>query len=181
MYDVLIQKMKRQGIIFTEGLNDKEIIRIEQRFEISFPKELKNFYKRALPISEGFYNWRDRNEKNVQKIKDAMKMPVLGIIKGAEEIEWCEAWGEEPDDLKERKKIIVSMVSKAPKLIPIYSHRYMAAVECEINPVFSIWGTDVIYYGKSLMDYLMIEFKLKKQEIFMNDEVNYIPFWSDVL
>lgn len=180
-YDDLIQYMKYQGIVFEKGLCDKEISEIEKRYEIVFPKIMKILYKKALPISEGFYNWRNIDAENIAKIKSVMEKPILGIVEGIEEIDWCEKWGEKPSNLEERKKNIKNMALEAPKLIPIYHHRYIASLECEKNPVFSFMGTDVIYYGKDLIDYFMLEFKLKDHEVFMNDEVSYIPFWSDLL
>lgn len=180
-YDDLIQCMKHQGIVFANGLCDKEIFEIEKRYEIVFPKMMKTLYKKALPISEGFYNWRNINAENIAEIKSTMEKPIWGVVDGIEEIDWCEKWGEKPSDLEERKKIIKNMAFEAPKLIPIYHHRYIASLECEKNPVFSIMGTDVIYYGKDLFDYFMIEYKLKEYEAFMINEVSYIPFWSDLL
>ena len=174
-------KMKQLGIEFAIGLKDEEISRIEQEYEIVFPKELKKFYKEALPISNGFYNWRDRNGENVMCIKRAIQIPVQGIVEGSEDIVWNEMWGEEPINSSERKKSIANMVFKAPKLIPIYSHRYVASFECEKPPIFSVYGTDIIYYAKNIIDYFLIEFKVKEYEVFKNNVVSYIPFWSDLI
>ena len=110
-----------------------------------------------------------------------MLKPVFEIIEDAKEINWCEKWGEELNDAGKRDNFIKSMVLEAPKLIPIYYHRYMAAIECEKNPVFSIMGADVICYGKDLFNYLMTEFKMMEFKVIMNDEISYIPFWSDLL
>lgn len=64
-YEDLIQNMKHQGVIFTEGLSDKEIYEIEKRYNITFPKVVKDLYQEVLPISKGFYNWRDDDVENV--------------------------------------------------------------------------------------------------------------------
>ena len=180
-YEDLIQNMKHQGVIFTEVLIDKEIYEIEKRYNITFPKVVKDLYQKVLPISKGFYNWRDDDVENVLNIKKIMLKPVFEIIEDTKEINWCEKWGEELNDAGKRDNFIKSMVLEAPKLIPIYYHRYMAAVECEKNPVFSIMGADVICYGKDLFNYLMTEFKMMEFKVIMNDEISYIPFWSDLL
>ena len=39
-------------------------------------------------------------------IKNAMKMPVKGIVENSDEIDWSEVWGEEPSDFNERKKLL---------------------------------------------------------------------------
>lgn len=52
---------------------------------------------------------------------------------------------------------------KAPKLVPIYSHRYMPFITEDDNiPVFSIMQSDIIYYGENLISYLEVEFGFKK-------------------
>lgn len=181
MYRDIVNQMKQMGVEFEIGLSDEELCWIEHEYEIVFPEELKSFYKEALPISKGFYNWRDKRNENVMFIKKVMMIPIQAIIENSKEIDWSEEWGEEPIDLKEREKSIEDMALKAPKLIPIYSHRYMASIRCEKPPVFSICGTDIIYFAKNIIEYFLIEFKIKENIIFMNDEVSCIPFWSDLL
>lgn len=166
MYKEIISKMKQQGIEFSKGLNDAELAVIKQEYGIVFPKELMTFYKEALPVSKGFYNWRDKSNLNIKNIKRAMHIPIDGIITNSEEIDWNEEWGEEPTDPDVRKRVISNMALNAPKLIPIYVYRYIAAVESKRTPIFSICGTDIIYFAKSILDYFLIEFNLKENEIF---------------
>jgi len=181
MYEDIMNQLKQKGIEFDKGLSDEELCWIEHEYEIIFPKELKNFYKEALPISKGFYNWRDKHNENIMDIKRVMNIPVQSIIENFEEIDWSDEWGEEPSDLNERKKSIKDMALKAPKLIPIYSHRYIASIECKKPPIFSICGTDIIYFAKNIIDYFLIEFITKEYNVFMYNEVSYISFWSDLL
>ena len=48
-------------------------------------------------------------------------------------------------------------------------------------PVISVCDWDVIYYGIHLEDYFMQEFGEKKcDEIYFKD-VEYIPFWTDIM
>ena len=50
-------------------------------------------------------------------------------------------------------------VAKAPRLIPILSHRYMPDdPPLAGNPVFSVYQTDIIYYGYDLASYFESEF-----------------------
>jgi hypothetical protein len=50
-------------------------------------------------------------------------------------------------------------MKKVPKLIPIYGHRYVPTVNGVDNPsIFSVYQTDVIYYGIDLENYFRIEF-----------------------
>lgn len=181
MYDEIVSKLKGQGIKFEEGLSCQEIEIVQRKYGIKFPESLRLFYQNALPISEGFYNWRKCSQENVSYIKSVMKKPFKDIVECCDEVDWCEEWGEEPIKLEKRRLAILSMVREAPKLIPIFSHRYMADVQISKSPIFSVCGTDIIYYAKDLLSYFEIEFKLRAHEKILINEVSHIPFWSDLL
>lgn len=72
-------------------------------------------------------------------------------------------------------------MSSAPKLIPVAGHRYIPASPCEVgNPIFSVYQTDVIYYGADLWEYLENEFYycFGKPGLSVREPVKQIPFWS---
>lgn len=83
------------------------------------------------------------------------------------------------------------MVKNAPRLIPVYGHRYLLAEPCVAdNPVFSIWQSDIIVYGKDLRNYFLVEFanllslnsrvdSAEVDEPTMN-KVQGIPFWGEL-
>ncbi|WP_194191842.1 SMI1/KNR4 family protein [Clostridium chrysemydis] len=181
MYMELINKLKHKGIEFEIGLSNDEIKRIEEVFNIEFPKDLKELYKIALPISKGFYNWRNFNDENVTFINEVIKRPIKDIYELADGVYWCDEWGEEPNNELEKVEIIRSLLKKAPKLIPIYAHRYMPQVNRINTPIFSIHDTDIICYGENLTSYLEIEFGTEKQSDINYEKLTYIPFWSDLL
>lgn len=181
MYDEIVSRLQERGIRFDVGLRSQEIEMIQQKYDILFPESLRSFYQNALPISEGFYNWRKDSRENVSYIKSAMEKPFKDMMECCDELDWCEKWGEEPASPRKRKLALQNMVRGAPKLIPIFSHRYMANVQIPENPVFSVSGTDIICYAKNLESYLEIEFKLKRQENIWINELPHIPFWSDLL
>lgn len=59
----------------------------------------------------------------------------------------------------------------------------MPIIQAKPLPVISVVGTDIIYYGSNLTDYLEYEFILKSDYSFekkITDET-YIPFWTDVI
>ena len=181
MYDELIVYLKENGVMFEGGLSERDILNIEKEYEISFPKVWKQFYSIVLPISDGFYNWRDNSAENIMYIKEIIKTPFTELLQDIDDIYWCDEWGKEPIEKEERRRIVTEKMRCAPKLIPIYSHRYLASIEVKQNPVFSIAGTDVIYYGENLLSYFQIEFGLKKYDAMNCDNISYIPFWSDIL
>lgn len=181
-YNKLIKELEKKGLEFAEGLTNEEIIYIENLYNITFPKELKDFLKIKLPISNGFYNWRDYTEKNKENINKAINMPLEGLLFDIEYNNfWVETWekiDEEKIDIK--KQEFLKKYQKAPKLIPIYKHRYMPDINKGNIPILSVVQSDIIVYGKNLRDYLEREFILssKLEDI----ENNYdIEFWSEVI
>lgn len=181
MYKSLIQELMSKGVLFDKGLSKIEVEEIEKRYNIHFPSELLKLYLVALPISFGFYNWRDVSEKNVNRIKHALTRPTNNLKEETSEIDWSDNWGKEPDNEEQREKIILSKVQAAPRVIPVFGHRYMAQIDGSENPVFSIHGADIICYGKNLFTYLQAEFGITKLPQILLNELTYVPFWSDFL
>lgn len=173
--------LKCNGIKFEKGLTSDELKQIENIYHIKFPECLREFLMIALPISKGFYNWRNIKEDNVNFIKNIMNIPFSNIYSMADDVIWCNNWGKKPEDEEIILKIVRTRLQEAPKLLPIFSHRYMPMVLEGKPPVISIHGVDVIYYGKNLEDYINIEFGNKKQYEIEVKDIIPIPFWSDIM
>lgn len=180
MYQESIALMKQQGVEFAEGLSSDEIVEIEKHYGIRFPKSLKEFLMEALPVSRGFYNWRDLSADNTDFIEQMIRYPLDSFENFASEVDWCEEWGNEPETKQELEHIIRTRLKSAPMLIPIYSHRYIPAYS-DAPPVFSVHGVDLVYYGENLEQYLQVEFGWKKHNQLKMEDIDYIPFWSDVV
>ena len=168
-------------VTFAPGLTKEEVLAIETRYNICFPKSLRDFLMLALPVSEGFFNWRDGSAENISYIKKAIAVPIENLKELAEEVDWCESWGDEPGSVAEKAIEVKNQLQKAPILIPVYAHRYMPMVEAENPPVLSVHGTDVIYYGENLSDYLEVEFGVKKQQDITFERILPVPFWSEIM
>jgi len=182
-YKEIIQKLVIKGVLFDYGMTAHEITEIEKLYCISFPDELKILYSFGLPTSTGFYNWRDMSLDNIESIKNALEMPIKGLkldLKNGEF--WCENWGLQPIRTEEAQRVLLEHYSSAPKLIPIYSHRYMPFIPDNTNiPVLSVVQSDIIYYGTDLISYLEIEFDYKQHSDIIQADFQYIEFWSDLL
>jgi len=178
----IIDILKGKGVLFEKGLSLQEINNIENFYEINFPPDLKELLSIALPVSNGFINWRDMSEGNVKDIKDRLNWSLEGMIFDIENNEfWYSGWGIKPNDLKEAIEVCKNWFIKVPKLIPIYSHRYIPSEPQEAgNPIFSVYQTDIIYYGEDLLSYLQIEFGMKKYEDINFDSIKDIRFWSEL-
>jgi hypothetical protein len=183
----LARLLARQGVLLATGLSDEEVAGIEATFAFRFPPDLKALLQHVLPISPGFPNWRDEQEPALRK---RLAWPVEGLDFDLEHNDfWLEAWGPKPWDLATAMGIAHREIEKAPKLIPIYSHRFIPDEPCLAgNPVFSLWQfTDTIYYGTDLVNYLEYEFSRGDQHprpgLNLPDygKIRRIRFWSQLV
>ena len=88
-----------------------------------------------------------------------------------------------PESLDDAVAVACEAYGRAPTLIPIFSHRYLPATPCEAgNPVFSVYQTDIIYYGADLFDYLQNEFKgaFGRTKLELTRTPRERPFWSAI-
>lgn len=88
--------------------------------------------------------------------------------------------GAEPESIEKYKEEVRKRLKKAPKLIPVYAHRYMPMLDND-PPILSIHDTDVIYYGENLENYLEIEFGDKDQRSINIKIIEPVQFWSDII
>ena len=179
IYEESIKLLKRQGVEFETGLTDEEIAKIEDI--IKFPKSLKEFLMMVLPISKGFFNWRNLNQDNVMFIKKIINRPIEDVYEFAEEVYWCDDWGKEPENEIDIALIVRERLKSAPKLIPVYGHRYIPMIPEDNPPIISIHDIDIIYYGQNLEDYFKVEFGGKEQGKIEFKNINPVPFWSDIM
>jgi hypothetical protein len=110
----------------------------------------------ALEEGPSFYDWlRDA---------DALAARFARLWEGLQfDVEhnhlWPASWGPKPATLEAQKRRVRELVEGAPRLIPVFDHRYLLAEPCVAgNPVFSVWQSDIVVYGASLRDYLVFEF-----------------------
>ena len=73
-------------------------------------------------------------------------------------------------------------LSRAPKMIPVWGHRYLPAGRGTYgHPVLSIWQTDIIMYGTDLAQYIAIEFPRPSNRRLVIPDLTpppMVPFWS---
>ena len=186
MFEDIISFLKNKDIKFDAGLEEEEFKKIEKIYNFNFPYSLRMFLSQALPVSSGFYNWRDLSSINVLKIKNMMNY-FFEYINNApcneympNDSYWVNKWGKMPKDLCERKSIILKEYNKAPKIIPVFMHRFIPIIDDKNPPILSIHYTDIIYYARNLSEYFMIEFGLKRPNVNIN-QYRYIPFWTDLI
>lgn len=167
----------QQGTRWLHGLSETEITSIEKRWQVTFPPDYRLFLRKLhapdrplagvfkgvdgmlkLFSSPSFYNW----QTDEIAIHDRYNDLVEGLVWSATEGYLPGTWERKvvPEEKRRAERTrFQELVQAAPKLIPVYSHRYLLAEPCqEGNPVFSIVGSDMIVYGASFRDYLIREF-----------------------
>jgi len=182
----IIKLLKEKGVSFDSGLTDIEIEKIKNEFGIIFPNDLKLLLQTELPVSSGFVHWRlgINSEKGKQEIENRLNWPLEGLLFDIKNNSfWLDKWGSKSADYSKQKKIAVNELEQQPKLIPIYSHRYLSNEPCEMsNPVLSVYQMDIIYYANDLMDYFSNEFGIELPKSFGTiPEPKRIRFWSDMI
>lgn len=176
------ERLLAAGVVFEPGLSRDEILAIEDSYGVRFPADLRAFLEYALPVSNGWVNWRGESPQVVQERLD---WPSEGICFDIEHNGfWWEGWGPSPPSLAEACAVARHALASAPRLIPICGHRYMPDRPAESgNPVFSVYQTDIIYYGKDLMDYFANEFHywFERPGYEFDGHARHIEFWSDIV
>jgi hypothetical protein len=115
-------------------------------------------------------------------LRGRLDWPVDGVLYDVEHNAfWPSSWGHRPEDLAAALDHAGRQMLRVPRLVPVYSHRYLPAAPAEPHsPVFSVYQTDTIYYGRDLEDYLMREFARGKPRGPVDGVRVYIPFWAEL-
>ena len=180
-YEEFFSLIRESDVEVDPGLSDSEFAHIETKYGFTFPPDLRKFLSMGIPVGDGWLNWRRKSEA---EIRDSLGWPLEGMLFDIKNnVFWLKEWGRRPWFLHQRNNKARSAVSKAPKLIPIFSHRYIPDRPHEVgNPIFSVYQTDIIYYGHNLQSYLLNEFGGNIMTPPDEDtEEKYIEFWTEVM
>jgi hypothetical protein len=166
---------------FEAGLSDEEVAAVEARFGFRFPPDLRGFLQTALPVGGQFPDWRNGDDSDIEA---RLRRPLDDLLAAAvDEGFWPPAWPTRPSEKTAAKQIVRDLVARAPKLIPVFSHRYMPdAPPIAGNPVISwVQANIAMCYGESLARYLMNEFPRHEENrdgVKAPDNWRRIKFWD---
>lgn len=156
---------------------DEVFTKIEEIYGLVLPLEFKKVYRDFEQLPIGWHNWADFSRENTDYLKKQMKEVMGEMTDQIDEIEWNDNCGECPNTIHDVHHFIKSKMKSAPALMPIVGHRYIACEPTAISPVFSIVGSEIIYYSASLTDFL--KGKTITQETELTD-LTQIAFWSEI-
>ena len=177
----LATALSQRGVSFETGLSDSELKHLETTLGFTFLPDLHAFLRHALPVSKGFPLWR---QPSLEDVRSRLSWPADGICFDIENnAYWGADWGAKPANLRDAFAVARAKLAAAPVLIPIYSHRYIPSSPAEAgNPVYSVYQTDIIYYGFDLIDHLSTEFGFPRPPAYFRPiEPKKIAFWSNLV
>jgi hypothetical protein len=133
-----------------EAYTPRELDRAQDIYDLIFPPDLIAFLSKRHPLLQ--YEWRTDNDA----IRTMLRWPYEGLLFDVENNNlWLPDWGKRPVTEARRAGRLKEIIDDAPKLIPLCGHRYLPADPKEAdNPVFSVYQSDIIYYGTSLHEYI---------------------------
>ena len=162
-------------LTWIRGYTAAELERAQARFRLTFPTDLIELLRDRRPV--GGPDWN-----NEEKVRPLLAWPFEGLLFDVEENGlWWPEWGDRPATAEERAEVLRQVLKRAPRLIPIFGHRYLPATPSHAgNPVFSVYQSDVIHYGADLDDYIDREENGWDSRPWPND-LREIDFWSELV
>lgn len=173
-----VTAMTRLGVRFTAGLGAGELATIEKAFAIQIPPDLGALLQYAVPAGDKFPDWRGP----IDQIEKLLSWPLDGLLFDVERNNfWAPSWGPRPPELNEALAVARKAVASAPKLVPVYMHRYMPVEPLGVgNPVLSVHQTDIIRYANDLPSYLCKEFAVPLPPRAVTTPIE-VRFWDELI
>ncbi len=161
------------------GYSLSELESIQDKWRLSFPPDLVALMRQRRPLQVKGFDWLTSSDEDIQRKLD---WPLEGFLFDVRHNDlWWPEWGARPMSETAQAEKLTEIFAAAPRLIPLYGHRYLPEKPFESgNPVFSVYQSDVIYYGENLADWLAREENGwdSKQPIDAANPPKEIPFWS---
>ncbi|HEY3869002.1 MAG TPA: hypothetical protein VGM10_11655 [Actinocrinis sp.] len=176
------------------GLSKTELSRIEEEYGFEFADDHRAFLAAGLPLNtpipkeDGVIHthtlpWPDWRDGDPEELRERLSRPSQGVLFDVEHNRyWHESWGARPDDQAETSTAAERHLQTAPRMIPVFGHRYLPGGRATFgHPVLSMWQTDIICYGNDLVDYIRHEFGGPDADLATPGRPPQVtvPFWRD--
>lgn len=149
---------------------------IQARWRLRFPPDLTELMLRRRPLIAGGFDWLRAPTAEIQRM---LSWPLEGLwFDVCEDDLWWPAWGDKPVSRDAQRAVLEGVLARAPRLIPLTGHSYLPERPSgRGNPVFSVYQSDIIYYGVDLEDWLVRE----QGGGMPTGQPREIPFWSEAV
>lgn len=146
------------GIELGPGLTESEFDSVHERFGFHFNPDHRSLLATALPLGDRWPDWRNGDDLELETWLDSVAEGFIWDALHQSPPFWPPSWGTLPSSAEDIATTVRRELRGWPRLIPIYAHRFTpAAPSPSESPVFSVWQTDIIYYGANLLEYLTNE------------------------
>lgn len=170
-----------------QGSRRRSSAGFEASYGFEFSPEHRAFLAAGLPVAsppEDGATWRrpwpDWRHADADDLRHRLEWPVREVLGDVAHGSWHPALGPRPA-AEERVEVARAVLARAPRLVPVYAHRFMLAGRDSVgHPVLSMWGTDIIRYGRDLAHYIDREFgEVEENAPWAAQPL--VPFWRDFL
>jgi hypothetical protein len=158
-----------------------ELDDIQDRWNLRFPADLVELMRQRRPMFPRSFDWLKSPREEIERV---LNWPLNGFwFDVRKNALWWPEWGPKPERESDQLAVLTAVFAKAPKLIPLSSHRYLPETPTgRGNPVFSVHQSDVVHYGSNLADWLVRESVANGDWTELPPLVaKEIPFWSEAV
>lgn len=178
LVEQVLKRLRLARVRFEPGLTDAELDTIQRDLGVTFGPEHRELLQASLPV--GSPSWPDWRTDSADTLTARLDWPIDGVVFDVlNDAFWPSSWGERPADPEERERRARVQLDGVPGLVPLFGHRYVAVDPAyRPSPVFSVYQTDVVFYGDDLLDWVAHEFKVLP--LHPSPTRTHVPFWSDL-
>jgi hypothetical protein len=169
---------------------DAEFARIEGDYGFEFADDHRAFLSVGLPVRKPYEEgqtwekpWPDWRHGDPEELRQHLSFPIDMLLTNVKHGHWRREWGARPDQPDEAVAATRVHLAGVPVMVPVYAHRFLPAGRGTYgHPVLSMWGSDIIYYGVDLLDYIDQDFRGPSPEHGPDwDPRATVPFWRGYL
>lgn len=111
--------LRDREIELAPPLSDAELLRVEQKFGISFAADHAAMLQLAVPVGPQWPDWREDDDW----LRERLAWPVDGVLFDVENSGfWLERWGPRPSRVRDAVRVARTQLADWPQPVPIYSH-----------------------------------------------------------
>jgi hypothetical protein len=182
--------------MIVSGYSPSELDDIQDRWQLRFPGDLLDLLRErrsvirvdpldilrqqrsGILVGRSDFDWITSDPREIRRQLD---WPFEGFWFDVQHNDvWWPEWGDKPANAAECHRQLKEVFATAPRLIPLFSHRYLPEEPVERgNPVFSVYQCDVVHYRADLYDYIEREERGARTKPW--PRLKEIRFWSEAV